>query len=341
MQQRGIDLVVQVHAPDDGRVIGDFDDEVRPAGEERVEIVATAAGSFSIDLSPGPGSIELGAYAIHVVERRTASGADRAIQESRALRATASRLERTGGFERRARCSSARCRRPRRRVGADDPYVTALVVDLAGNALEMQDNVKVARALRARDPALDAPGRRRRIRSRRWRDRGSRCSYPARGPAAEGRNAQMRQAAAADRTDARAPIIRGSCSCLVTLANLRDDAGDLEEAEAIDRRALAIVGDASTRPTRILDAELLNNLGDIYRQKGDYGQPKTLFRRSLAIGERCAAATATSSRPRCRTSASSRASARITRRRIAYYERALSIRERLVGPDHPDVGAAC
>jgi hypothetical protein len=36
--------------------------------------------------------------------------------------------------------------------------------------------------------------------------------------------------------------------CLVTLANLRDDAGDIEKAEEIDRRAMAIV-ERIRRPT--------------------------------------------------------------------------------------------
>jgi tetratricopeptide (TPR) repeat protein len=72
-------------------------------------------------------------------------------------------------------------------------------------------------------------------------------------------------------------------SGLITLGNLRDDAGDLEAEEAIVRRALTIsetIGDTDG----VQYAELLNNLGEVYRQKQDYGRAEDLLRRSLALG---------------------------------------------------------
>ena len=50
---------------------------------------------------------------------------------------------------------------------------------------------------------------------------------------------------------------------------LRSDAGDLEKAEEIDRRALAIM-ERIERTDDPVYAGLLNNLGEIYRSKEDY-----------------------------------------------------------------------
>ena len=77
----------------------------------------------------------------------------------------------------------------------------------------------------------------------------------------------LRQALDGDREERWDRSIPGSCAAWSRMANLRDDAGDLEQAEEIDRRAHGDRRDASARPTTILYADLLNNLGDIYRQQ--------------------------------------------------------------------------
>ena len=51
--------------------------------------------------------------------------------------------------------------------------------------------------------------------------------------------------------------------CLVTLGTLRTDAGDLDEAEAIDWRALAIL-DSVGENTSVTYAGLLNNIAAVY-----------------------------------------------------------------------------
>ena len=73
-------------------------------------------------------------------------------------------------------------------------------------------------------------------------------------------------------------------SCLATLAMLRDDAGDLEEAEAMTFARSRCREDHETNS--VVHATLLNNLGEVYRQKRDYSRAQGLFRRSLVLGER-------------------------------------------------------
>ena len=74
-------------------------------------------------------------------------------------------------------------------------------------------------------------------------------------------------------------------SGLTTLGNLRDDAGDLREEESIIQRALTIV-ETNDDTNSLQYAYLLNNLGEVYRQKQDYTRAEGLFQRALGIEER-------------------------------------------------------
>src|SRR5262249_61197457 len=67
-------------------------------------------------------------------------------------------------------------------------------------------------------------------------------------------------------------------------ANLRESAGDDEQAEAINRRALAAVERTGQNGT-LLEATLLNNVANILYGRNDYAAAEPLFARSLRIGE--------------------------------------------------------
>src|SRR5262245_42847262 len=70
VEQRGIDVVVQARRPD-GTVIADFQTEIRRDGQELVDIVAGAAGSYVLAIKPGPGPVS-GSYSIRLAGRRPA-----------------------------------------------------------------------------------------------------------------------------------------------------------------------------------------------------------------------------------------------------------------------------
>jgi len=72
--------------------------------------------------------------------------------------------------------------------------------------------------------------------------------------------------------------------CLVTLANLRNDAGDMQEAEAINRRALAFL-DRIHQTGTMLDATLPEQPGRPATPAERLRLRRALFRRSLAIAE--------------------------------------------------------
>ena len=124
--------------------------------------------------------------------------------------------------------------------------------------------------------------------------------------------------------------------CLITLGNLRNDAGDLDESEKIARRAMAIL-EKIEETDSLLYASLLNNLGELYREKQDYLRAEDFLSRALELSERIRG-------PESYYVATTVQNLGIVARERkdyetaeAYYQRALRIREQLLGPYHPDV----
>jgi tetratricopeptide (TPR) repeat protein len=165
--------------------------------------------------------------------------------------------------------------------GPDDPSVARVVFELAGNALQTQDNAR-SRALYERAlkifGATSEPDEAYALMSRsRLALLDQRTSQPRRA------EATLREVLPAleRAVGAEHPWYLQS---LVTFANLRQNAGDLNEAERLDRQILASVERTGQTGT-LLEAGVLNNLADVRRARGDYAGAEPLFRRSIALGE--------------------------------------------------------
>jgi CHAT domain-containing protein len=217
--------------------------------------------------------------------------------------------------------------------GPDDLYVTELVGDLAGNALEARDNARAEtlyqRALAVLQHTLGAEHPHTAIVQSRLALLSERDGQRVKA------EPQLRQACAViEKT--LGPDHPWFLRCLITMANFRDDAGDLEQAETIDRRAMAIVersGDTET----ISYSDLLNNLGDIYRRKQNFAAAEDMLRRSLLLGERLRGPDSYYVGTALQNLGIVARERRDYATAEACYLRALAIRERVVGPDHTDI----
>src|SRR5215467_820657 len=98
VEQKGIDVVVQVRDQDDQEV-DEFQDEIRPDGEEKVDVVATKTGTYTLAIAASGVALDPGLYTIRLDSRRPATRIDRVVQESRSLRTSATRLERAARFD--------------------------------------------------------------------------------------------------------------------------------------------------------------------------------------------------------------------------------------------------
>lgn len=332
VEQRGVDVVVQVRGIDD-RPIADFDDEVQRAGQEQVDVVANMAGIYTMVITAGRGTVLPGTYTIRVGGRRSAAADDRSMLQSRKLRTTAARLETEGRFEdaRRAlECSLTLIELVR---GPDDVQAAAVAVQLAGvyrRLAELPESESLyLRAIAIMERTL-GPGHPITAQAQSQLA----ALYQREGEIRKAEPLLHRAMEVIDST-------LGSdhpwfVSCLATLASLRDTAGDLEDEEAIDRRALSIeerIGDADS----VQYAGLLNNLGEVYRQKQDYARAEPLFRRSLELGERLLGPSNYSIATALQNLGIVARERRDYATAVACNLRALKIRERVVGPNHPDV----
>jgi len=334
IEQRGIDLIADVRGPDDGP-LAEFDDDIRPIGEERVGFAAGAAGpgTFNVSVRAAPGSAAPGAYTIRFADRRPATDADRALHESRALRLTAARLYDQGHFE------AARWRLERALAltenarGPDDADTAAVAAELAGVYRRVPDDAKsealFQRALSILDGTLGPEHPTTAvIRSRLallYRFMGQRAKSEA----------QLRQAMDA-LEKAVGPGNRWFVSCMATQASLRHDGGEYDREEDILRRAMATMEQAGDTDN-LAYAELFMNLGEADRERGNYQHAEEMYQRSIAIGERVLGPDAYP------LAAPLQSLGVVARERKdyaaaqAYYARVLSIRERAVGSDHPDI----
>lgn len=332
--QHGIDVEAIVRDAQ-GRLLADFQDEIRSDGDELVEVVADADAALELIVRAPDGAARSGTYVMRMTPARPAIDAERRMWQVRALHSRARQQERSGQYES-ARATFEQTLSAVESVrGTDDPYVAEVLFELAGNALERQDNAASA-ALYGR--AID-------IFDRRW---GRAHPYPAmarsRLALLEQRAGQPARAEAAIR--AVLPLLETALGkthpwymqSLLTFANLRATAGDLAQAEQIDRDALAVV-ETTHRTGTILHASLLNNLADIFRMRHDLTAAEDLYRQSLAIGERVVGgeslfvATALQNLGVIARERKQYAEA------LASYRRALSIREQRLGPDHPAVAS--
>jgi CHAT domain-containing protein len=332
VEQPGIDVAVLVR-DESNAVVEVVQDEIRRDGDERVDIVAEKAGSYVLSIKAADGTVAPGDYVIRLDERRRASDVDRRMQDARVLRTRARQLERTGKYaDARALFEQSLAAAESVR-GCDDPSVALIVFDLAGNALERQDNAR-SRELYKR--AIQ-------ISDDQW---GPAHPYPAMARsriALLDERAGERQKAEAGIRDVL-PLLERALGpqhpwylrSLVTLANLRQNAGDVEQAEQIDRNAIATVENTGQTGT-LLHATLLNNLAEVLRARNRYAEAQPLFEQSLAIGQSILGSDSLFVATAFQNIGIMARERKDYATALASYDRALSIRQRLLGPDHPSM----
>ena len=328
VEQDGIDVAVHVEDPD-GRTLAEFQDDVRRHGVEHVDIVADRGGTYTLVIAAATGSTAAGVFSIRMAPAAPATATDRLVQQWHTLQTEGRLLERTGRYtDARVKFEQA-VSVAESLAGHEAPEVGRLLFELAGNALETQDNQRY-RTLYERADAIfegrpgDAVPYALAARSRL-------ALLDERQGRSQKGDADLRQLVPLLEHEL-GPAHPWYLQSLVTLANVREDAGDLDRAEQIDRDALDVLGRTDQRGT-ILEAQLLNNLGDILRRRGADAQAESLFRQSLAIGEALRG-------PDSLFVATEVLNLGILARErkdypaaIALYTRALSIRERLLGRD--------
>jgi CHAT domain-containing protein len=331
VDQRGIDIVVQVRGPADA-LIAEVQDDITSRGQEIVDVVADAAGPYTLIVTPAAGLIVPGSYAIRVDSRGAATAADRSRQHARTLRAVAAQRVALDDFTGATSLLEQALTLTESACGPDDRQVADIAAQLADVYLDWRNTAKAeplyVRAIAILDQTL---GR----------------GHPA-AAFVRSRLARLYQITG-DRLKAEALIREGLgiientlgpdhllfVRSLTTLQALRENAGDFEQAAQILQRQLAIlekIGHAGN----ILYGQALSSLGGVYNMQHD-ARAEEMLQRALALCETLRGRDANcAANPLLNLGVAARDRGDFATA-AAYYRRSLAIREPIVGADNPDL----
>src|SRR5262249_55406927 len=136
----------------------EFDPEVTSSNAKTVSQVVEVAGDYRLNLQAKQPGTSAGRYEIRVIELRTATAQDRALQEARQLYAEAVRLNRAGKYDEALPLSDRALDIRENVLGPDHPDVASSLSILAVLYEAKGDYVKAEplfrRALEIREKAL-------------------------------------------------------------------------------------------------------------------------------------------------------------------------------------------
>ena len=280
VQQRGIDVIEKLFAPD-GKLIAQFDSELRPQEAETVEFLAETAGVYRLNVIAKIKNA-VGRYEIRVAEIRAASEQDRSLHQAHRLSTESSILSRAAKYDEALSLTARALDAAEKALGMDHVYVAYLLTGLGNMQRVKGDYAKaeasLQRALAINEKAL-GPEHPRTVESLGY------LGLVYEFTDNYGKAGRMLQQALeiTERTlGAEHPNV---ADYLVRLGKLHVDLADLEQAEREWQRALTIA-EKTLEPDDRITAQALNNLGQLYLLKKDYERSETFLLRAVAIYER-------------------------------------------------------
>jgi CHAT domain-containing protein/Tfp pilus assembly protein PilF len=246
VEQRGIDVVVQVVGPD-GRQLFEVDSPNGANGPEPVELVSEAAGVYRLVVKSLEEKAPAGRYEIRVNQIRAATDEDRrAVEKNRALleasvlEAQAEDLRVRGKYDEALALNNRVLEARERLLGRDAPEVAS---SLNGIAMVYHDT----------------------------------------GDYAKAESFYLQSLAIREKTlGPNDPLVANSLNNLAILYRMN---ADYSKAEQFLIRAVAIRKTAFG-PQNLYVANSLNNLADLYLDTGDYAKAELQYREALAIREK-------------------------------------------------------
>jgi CHAT domain-containing protein len=332
LTQRHLDVVAKVVAPD-GAVLTDFNNEPRLDRDERVDVVADAAGTYTLTVRAAFPHAADGTYAIRVLDRHPASADEKASRDLLKLRTEyAPMLARYETAAVRPLIERALALAERTR-GGDDLETAILQRDLGrvfhrdrqfAKALPLFERAAatIEKTLGPEHPTtLDV-----------WSSMSATYGALGQRPKAEA----LAQRVLDIGEKVLGPDHPHLTLYLVTLANRRQDAEDSRAAEALIRRGVAIA-EKTLGEMDIQTGILLNNLATMLIDKGQLDEAATLLGRALVIDQ----AMRPDDAPDIAITLQNLGVIARQRKDYAaaedYYLRALALRRQTLGPDHSDI----
>jgi len=320
IEQRGIDVIAQLSGPD-GKLITEFNSDSRNQGQETVEQVAEAVGSYKLKVRPMLEGAAAGRYEIRIEEIRNATDIDRALQQARELHTEFRRLYFASKYDAALPVLERVLDLREKALGPEHPMVAATLHNLASVYRNNGDYAKAEslhqralatweKTLGPEDPnvavALNSLGILYRakgdyVKAEQSYQRALAIWEKALGPEhpyvtfalhnladlyhyrGDYANAEsIYQRVLAIREKALGPEDPDVAAALTNLADLNSDRGDRAKAEQLNQRALVIF-ERSLGPEDTNVAMALNNLATLSRDGGDFAKAELLYQRAQAI----------------------------------------------------------
>jgi CHAT domain-containing protein/Tfp pilus assembly protein PilF len=280
VRQEGTDVGEKVFAPD-GRLVAEFNSEVRPRGEERADFVAESAGVYRLDVE-GQVRGTTGRYEIRVTEVRAADEHDRALDEAHRLSTQALDLTADGKDNEALPLAERALALGEKELGPDDAYV-AYLLDQVGWLYYNRGSYAKAEQLyqRALDIDKRALGLEHPQTAATLQDLGT--VYARTGEYGKAEELLQQALTLTEQTlGAEHPRV---ATALRDSAFLHYYRGDLVRTERELQRALSIA-DKTLAPDDFKVAQLLSDLGLVYIKGKDYARAEPLLERALSIEEK-------------------------------------------------------
>lgn len=281
VDQRGIDVVVRLFAPD-GKKLTEVDSPGGPVGPERLEHIASAAGEYRIEVLPLEKKAPTGRYEIRLNELRAATAKDPVLVEARALINAATVLDFQGKIEEAIKLGERAVALREEALGLDHAGVAAalnrlgILCERSGDSARAVPIYQRALAIHEKQSGVD--------------------SAAAAGAA---HNLAMAYVSLEDYVKAEPLFLRARTSLeksgeagranlaqvLDSLAGLYLRMGDVAKAEPLYLRALEL-REKLFGPDALLAIYSLNNLAVLYDQAREFDKAASLHQRSLALKEK-------------------------------------------------------
>jgi len=129
--QRGIDVVVTVIDPDDKQII-EVDNPNGVQGPEPVILLSKSSGIFKVNVRSLENAAPQGKYEIRIVELRTATEDDRALQEARNLYDQSVKLQEEGRYDKALAPAEQALIIRKKVLGSEDYSLAELLSNLGG-----------------------------------------------------------------------------------------------------------------------------------------------------------------------------------------------------------------
>jgi len=334
VRQSGVDVTEKVFAPG-GKLVAEFNLEIRPQGEERADFVAETAGVYRLDVEPQLRGAA-GRYEIRVTEMRAATEHDRLLHETHKLVTQAQSLRDADKYNEALPLLTRALELGEKALGPEDAYVAYLLDQLGwldsilGNNAQAEQFFQRAVAVDQKTLGLAHPQTAQTL--RRLGTLYSVTNEPAKAE-------ELLQQSLTLTEQALGPEHPRVIEVLMGMGVFYYHRGDMAHAERVMQRALAIA-DNGLSPDDSMLVMVLNNLGLIYNANKDYARAEPLLNRSLEIAEKkFGPESYTLSMQLQNLGLIAQEHRKDYPRALELYWRAVKILEKAVGPENPDAAA--